>query len=70
MADGHLQGSLDAPLMAARAPNRALMLAVMQQHGIALPAFDLITDRSSEAVPVEELWAGLHDAGGAAVVSV
>lgn len=55
--------------MAAHAPSRTLLLAAMQQHGIALPAFDLITDRSGQAVPVERLYAGLHEAGGPATVS-
>lgn len=67
---GDLGGSADEPVVLAREPERLLLLAAMQQRGIALPCYDMIADQSSGSAPVEHFWTQLYDAGGAAEVGL
>lgn len=68
IADGVLEGSVECPVVAAHMPSRAVLLAAMKQRSISLPSFDVVTDRSGAAVPVERFWQELCGAGGPSMV--
>lgn len=68
--EGQLGGSVDAPVMLAAAPSRALLLATMHRRSIELPCYDSVIDNEGNCVAVEKLWGELHSAGGAAEVRV
>lgn len=64
------RGAQRPPWWLCARPHAPCCLLAMQDRGIALPAFDVITDGSGGGVRAERLWAEMHHGEGPAAVSV